>query len=158
MTDATTEGGLQLSFDDEVHRAAAGEQLVIGRDGDLAIDDPYLHRRFLLFDQRAGLWFVSNVGARLAATVVGTDTGAHAFLAPSSSLPVVWQQTAISFTTPTETYRVIVDLDRRAADGPRSEHPLCAEAQADGVPCTELGRRCETCERGYPPAETIEAW
>ncbi len=24
---------------------------------------------------------------------------------------------------------------------------LCAEAQADGVPCTELGRDCPTCER-----------
>lgn len=23
---------------------------------------------------------------------------------------------------------------------------LCAEAQADGVPCTELGRSCDTCE------------
>ena len=23
---------------------------------------------------------------------------------------------------------------------------LCAEAQADGVPCTELGRDCEVCE------------
>lgn len=26
---------------------------------------------------------------------------------------------------------------------------LCAEAQADGVPCWELGRDCETCERAY---------
>jgi hypothetical protein len=24
---------------------------------------------------------------------------------------------------------------------------LCAEAQADGVPCTELGRDCECCEK-----------
>ncbi len=24
---------------------------------------------------------------------------------------------------------------------------LCAEAQADGVPCTELGKICEECER-----------
>ena len=24
---------------------------------------------------------------------------------------------------------------------------LCAEAQADGVPCTELGRDCETCSK-----------
>lgn len=24
---------------------------------------------------------------------------------------------------------------------------LCAEAQADGVPCFELGRECATCER-----------
>lgn len=23
----------------------------------------------------------------------------------------------------------------------------CPEAQADGVPCTTLGRECETCER-----------
>lgn len=23
---------------------------------------------------------------------------------------------------------------------------LCGEAQADGVPCVELGRECETCE------------
>ena len=27
---------------------------------------------------------------------------------------------------------------------------LCPEAQADGVPCTELGRECEICERAYP--------
>jgi hypothetical protein len=26
---------------------------------------------------------------------------------------------------------------------------LCPEAQADGVPCFELGRRCETCEHAY---------
>lgn len=24
---------------------------------------------------------------------------------------------------------------------------LCAEAQGDGVPCTELGRSCATCEK-----------
>ncbi len=31
---------------------------------------------------------------------------------------------------------------------------LCSEAQADGVPCTELGRDCEVCERaaGSKPA------
>jgi len=30
-----------------------------------------------------------------------------------------------------------------------TEGPLCAEAQADGVPCYELGRDCQTCERAY---------
>jgi len=25
--------------------------------------------------------------------------------------------------------------------------PPCAEAQADGVPCTELGRHCESCSQ-----------
>jgi hypothetical protein len=42
----------------------------------------------------------------------------------------------------------------------------CSEAQADGVPCTELGRDCETCERAVPldteigaatPVETARA-
>jgi hypothetical protein len=36
----------------------------------------------------------------------------------------------------------------------RDQVGLCDEAQADGVPCWELGRQCETCERARPkPAE-----
>lgn len=33
------------------------------------------------------------------------------------------------------------EADRGAGTG-----ALCPEAQADGVPCTELGRDCEVCE------------
>ena len=29
---------------------------------------------------------------------------------------------------------------------PQRELPPCAQAQADGVPCTEVGRKCEICE------------
>lgn len=29
----------------------------------------------------------------------------------------------------------------------------CPEAQADGVPCTELGRDCEQCEHAIPVPE-----
>jgi len=32
---------------------------------------------------------------------------------------------------------------------PRLYLPPCEQAQADGVPCTELGRDCEVCERAY---------
>ncbi len=32
---------------------------------------------------------------------------------------------------------------------------LCPEGQADGVPCDELGRECETCEKAVP-AETTD--
>lgn len=39
---------------------------------------------------------------------------------------------------------------RRAGNmSERAQGVLCAEAQADGVPCFELGRDCETCERAY---------
>ncbi|HEX5139083.1 MAG TPA: hypothetical protein VFY93_19090 [Planctomycetota bacterium] len=36
---------------------------------------------------------------------------------------------------------------RKAGEKAPPPHPLCPEAQADGVPCYELGRYCETCER-----------
>ena len=35
---------------------------------------------------------------------------------------------------------------------------LCAEAQADGVPCEEPGRRCEACERATPERALLESW
>lgn len=39
--------------------------------------------------------------------------------------------------------------NRAAARAKQAGGPLCAEAQADGVPCYELGRDCETCERAF---------
>jgi hypothetical protein len=40
--------------------------------------------------------------------------------------------------------------DRRAGQEARAAGgPMCADAQADGVPCYELGRDCETCEKAY---------
>lgn len=36
--------------------------------------------------------------------------------------------------------------------------PPCARAQADGVPCQELGRDCEQCAEAYPDlTTTVEA-
>jgi len=31
--------------------------------------------------------------------------------------------------------------------------PLCAEAQADGVPCYELGKDCDVCGKASPELE-----
>jgi hypothetical protein len=45
---------------------------------------------------------------------------------------------------------------KRSVDGTRREDRdltgLCDEAQADGVPCYEAGRQCETCARARPEA------
>lgn len=35
----------------------------------------------------------------------------------------------------------------------RGTGALCAEAQADGVPCHELGRDCEVCGRALAPVD-----
>ncbi|MBZ5637653.1 MAG: hypothetical protein LAO51_02735 [Acidobacteriia bacterium] len=48
-------------------------------------------------------------------------------------------------------------MKRSDSDTPRADTNrtgLCEEAQADGVPCYELGRPCETCERARP--ESLE--
>jgi hypothetical protein len=34
---------------------------------------------------------------------------------------------------------------------------LCPQAQADGVPCTEVGRKCEICEEAAQSADPT-AW
>ena len=40
--------------------------------------------------------------------------------------------------------------DTKTERSDRDQVGLCEEAQADGVPCWELGRQCETCERARP--------
>ena len=38
----------------------------------------------------------------------------------------------------------------RHADVPAGPGALCAEAQADGVPCVALGIDCAVCEKAHP--------
>ena len=42
----------------------------------------------------------------------------------------------------------------RREDAPTGGTGLCPEAQADGVPCNELGRECEICERATSEEKT----
>lgn len=87
-----------------------GERLTIGREADLDIDDnPYLHRVFLVLDHQAGLWFVSNVGTQLSATVSDRDGRMEAFLAPGASLPLVFDRSVIAFSAGPTSYEVVVD-------------------------------------------------
>ena len=46
------------------------------------------------------------------------------------------------------------DTESRRDD--RNGTGLCEEAQADGVPCYEAGRQCETCARARPEPETAK--
>lgn len=49
---------------------------------------------------------------------------------------------------------------KRSVDATRREDRdltgLCGEAQADGVPCYESGRQCETCARARPDEAAAE--
>jgi len=77
----------------------------IGREADLTIDEnPYLHRHFLSIHQDFGLWWVSNTGALLSATVSDTTGQVQAWLAPGAKLPIVFQEMHVMFTAGSTTY------------------------------------------------------
>ena len=59
-----------------------------------------------------------------------------------------------------DTTQAAPPQDTEASTTPQADFPrgaLCAEAQADGVPCTELGRTCETCEKATQKSDE-SAW
>ena len=79
----------------------------IGRDGDLQIDDnPYLHRHFLQVNNVEGLWWLTNTGTRLSATVCDVAGSVQAWLAPGARLPLVFAETTVLFTAGPTTYEL----------------------------------------------------
>ena len=85
---------------------------VMGRDGDLVIDDnPYLHRRFLEITHQGGVWLLTNVGSQISATVNDPSSSVHAWLAPGGQVPIVHGETKISFSAGPTSYEVILMLD-----------------------------------------------
>jgi hypothetical protein len=96
--------------------------LVIGREGDLAIDDnPYLHRHFLRLHYAEGLWWLSNIGSQLSATISDGSTGRQsylAYLAPAAHLPLVFTTTVVRFSAGSTTYELSVKLNVSVFDPP----------------------------------------
>lgn len=100
-----------VDFCGEIYPVQAGTPLLIGREGDLAIDDnPYLHRRFLQVSDHDGLWWLSNVGNALTATVADEQGSLQAWLAPGARLPLVFDRTVVWFTAGPTTYELDVLL------------------------------------------------
>lgn len=103
--DAPIDGALILDFGGRRVRIAPGETFVVGRGTQLSIDDnPYVHRRFLEIAQREGIWWLSNVGATLTASVSSADGLAQSWLIPGSSMPLVFGSTTVMFTAGAITY------------------------------------------------------
>ena len=98
---------LVLDFSGEVHRVPAGSSFVIGRGGDLDIDDnPYLHRRFLVFTRDNDLWWISNEGSRLSATLTDGDGLVQSRLAPGARMPLVFPRVILTFSAGPTTYEI----------------------------------------------------
>ena len=107
-----TGGRLAVDFAGEWSYAAPGEELTVGREGDIQVDDnPFLHRRLLHLGHTDGLWWITNTGSRLSATVCDASTGAQSWLPPGARLPLVFAVTTVVFTAGPTTYELVVHAD-----------------------------------------------
>jgi hypothetical protein len=107
-----TDAALKVLFCGEEFPVVAGRQLTIGRCGDVEIDDnPFLHRTFLVILEQAGLWWLSNVGSTLTATVADDSGLLQAWLAPGARIPLARTRTLVWFTAGPTTYdfEILVD-------------------------------------------------
>ena len=107
--------GVKVLFCGEEFPAVAGRQLTIGRSGDVEIDDnPYLHRSFLVVLKEGGLWWLSNVGSRLTATVADDKGLFQAWLAPGARIPLAFNRILVWFTAGPTTYDFEILIDNPA--------------------------------------------
>lgn len=104
-------GELAIDFCGEWHEPTEERPFNIGREGDLEVDDnPYLHRKFLAIERQNGIWWLSNVGTMLSATVADTSGGMQAWVSPGARIPLVFGQTRVVFTAGPTTYEFDVHL------------------------------------------------
>ena len=98
---------LVLDFSGEIYRVASSDTFVIGRGGDLDIDDnPYLHRRFLVFAFSEKLWWIANEGSRLSATLTDGEGLVQSRLAPGARIPLVFPRVILTFSAGPTTYEI----------------------------------------------------
>jgi hypothetical protein len=103
---------LRLEFAGEWHELSHDTPFIIGREGDLAIDDnPYLHRHFLELQYRDGLWWLANVGVHLAATISSAGGAVQSWLSPGARMPLVFERSVIVFTAGPVTYEVTLHTE-----------------------------------------------
>lgn len=104
-------GDLAVDFCGEWYEPSDEDVFSIGREGDLEVDDnPYLHRRFLQIARYDGIWWLSNVGSMLSATVADGSGGMQAWLSPGARIPLVFSHTNVIFTAGPTTYEFAVHL------------------------------------------------
>ena len=100
---------LSVDFAGELFEVPRGQMFRIGRDGDVDLDDnPYLHRNFLELAHLDGLWWVTNVGGRLAASLTDERGLVRSQLAPGARLPLVFPRTVLTFGAGSTTYEFLL--------------------------------------------------
>ncbi len=104
---------ISVEFCGEWYRVEDGEELTIGREADLTVDEDnaFLHRRFLTIVQVESMWWLVNIGSRLSATVTDGTGSMQAWLAPGARLPLVFDITKVVFTAGPTTYDLAIHAE-----------------------------------------------
>ena len=104
---------ISVEFCGEWWRVEDGEELTIGREADLTVDEdnPFLHRRFLTIVQVESMWWLVNIGSRLSATITDGSGSMQAWLAPGARIPLVFDVTKVVFTAGPTTYDLEIHAD-----------------------------------------------
>ena len=101
-----------VEFCGERFVASETEPLTIGRVADVEIDDnPYLHRVFLQVHHEHGLWWLTNVGSTLTATVADRKGLFQAWLSPGARIPLALEAFTVWFTAGPTTYDFDIVVD-----------------------------------------------
>lgn len=127
-----------VEFAGEYFPVDTSTAFTVGREGDLELDDNlFLHRHFLEIAHDDGLWWLTNIGSRLSATVTDSAGGVQAWLAPGARLPLVFERTTIVFTAGPTTYEMTVHSAEPAFRAIRRETGGDGASTIGAVPLTE---------------------
>ncbi len=138
MTAAISEGTVTVDFAGEYFTVQPGATFIVGREGDLELDDNlFLHRHFLEITHADGLWWLTNVGSRLTATVTDSSGGVQAWLAPGARLPIVFERTTVVFTAGPTTYELTIHSAEPAFRASRHAVDTDGLSTIGDVPLTE---------------------
>lgn len=111
MTDPSptrpTPGALVVDYVGELYEVEPDTTFTIGRTADLEVDDnPWLHRTMLEVEHADGVWWVGNVGARLAVHVADEQGLSRTTLAPGARLALSSPRTLVTFQAGPTSYEL----------------------------------------------------
>lgn len=119
---------LAIDYCGEWFRPSFDGPFDIGREANLSVDDnPYLHRRFLRISYIDGIWWISNIGSLISATICDASGGVQSWLSPGNRIPIVFKTTTIVFTAGPTTYELLAHLEGSAYEEISSDTPPIGE-------------------------------
>jgi hypothetical protein len=133
---------LRIEFCGEWYEVAPPNEFLIGREGDLVIDDnPYLHRHFLRLHADFGMWWIGNIGNLLAATITDGSGGVHAWLAPDARIPIVFETMHVLFTAGSTAYDFTIHSSEDYFNTAPSHGGVAGATTIEPIPLTTSQRQ-----------------